>query len=573
VISLWSRITERFTPSSVVMYEHSRRPARSIDAKNGIHNTLFVSHLSRLWYLVEALSRGLLLDDLSLQRRIPHCEQDLTRKMSTEEAEKSDSPSTKDESSMEVVADAVAVTKEDTMETSAVPKIENGSAVTSTDEEKTENARTDQNDVYSMKVKPEYVLTERHSSLPPLPPPPDEGRQEDAATDGDDRSRNHKKKMKGVNRKRPRDEKQDASEKICLAVIRGTKCPYGAEECKFSHDVKAYMATRPPDIVEVGTCPIFAVYGKCMYGAMCRFGSSHINMSTGENIETCVVVVEKDNTTTPKSDAQPLPPNSINVLPKEVQMQLRKRSYPFRCKRFFETKDNSNNKGQANLVSPTSTTTPVELKTRKIIDFSNKIYVAPLTTVGNLPFRRIMKKFGADITCGEMALATCLLEGKPSEWALLKRHPEEDVFGVQIAAAHADQYTRAAELIEDLITVDFVDMNLGCPLDLVCNKGAGAKLMLRENKLKESLVGMSHVLSCPITVKMRTGWDMTKPFAHKLVPKIQSWGIDGIGAIMVRILVWLRAVCFFLLVVVDNFVDSVLIFSNVVVLFLDSWQI
>ena len=77
-------------------------------------------------------------------------------------------------------------------------------------------------------------------------------------------------------------------------------------------------------------------------------------------------------------------------------------------------------------------------------------------------------------------------------------------------------------------------MNLGCPLDIICAKGAGAALMMRDKKLKAALRGMSDALSCPITVKMRTGWDMAKPFAHQLVPKIQSWEMDSIAAIMVR---------------------------------------
>ncbi|KAG7351078.1 tRNA-dihydrouridine synthase B [Nitzschia inconspicua] len=401
---------------------------------------------------------------------------------------------------------------------------------------------------FSLKVKPEFILKERASSLPPLPSPVAEDARGDERDngDGDDRdaNRQRRKKKRGQNKKRPRDIRQDDSEKICMAIMRGDVCPYN-DGCRFSHDVKAYMATRPADIAEVeGGCPNFINHGFCMYGAMCRVGGNHIT-KTGENvtqkksdevseqengvIEEIEKIQSKCPTVTEKKQDEPktYERDVVNHLTKDLQIQLRKNKYPFLCKRHYEKDSKAS--------AASSSSTPIDkLKTRKLIDFSNKVYVAPLTTVGNLPFRRIMKDYDADITCGEMAVVTNLLEGKASEWALLKRHKCEDVFGIQLAAAHPDQYTRVSELIEKYTDVDFVDLNLGCPLDLLCNKGAGAALMMREHKLKGALEGMSANMSCSITVKMRTGWDMNKPFAHQLVPKIQSWGIDGLAAVMIH---------------------------------------
>ena len=71
-----------------------------------------------------------------------------------------------------------------------------------------------------------------------------------------------------------------------------------------------------------------------------------------------------------------------------------------------------------------------------------------------------------------MALATNLLQGQASEWALLKRHPCEDVFGVQVCGGYPDALSRTAQLIEDNCDVSFVDVNMGCPIDLICDRCA-----------------------------------------------------------------------------------------------------
>jgi len=265
------------------------------------------------------------------------------------------------------------------------------------------------------------------------------------------------------------------------------------EVCKFSHDIVGYYLGKR-DIISAG-CPNFRKFGYCEVGVRCMLGKDHLILEGEEGTESCKVVnVDKREN---GEFVQPLP--TTNNITRELQNALRKKNV----------------------------NTDEELVVRHREDrhsmFKNKIYIAPLTTVGNLPFRRILKDLGADITCGEMALANNLCKGQNSEWALLRRHPCEDVFGVQIAGGDTRDMSMASYLIAKHTDVDFIDINCGCPIDLITDAGAGSALLNRVNKLESIVDSMCKATkgALPIGIKVRTGWN--KPTTQSLVPLVQSW--------------------------------------------------
>ncbi|XP_023348376.1 tRNA-dihydrouridine(47) synthase [NAD(P)(+)]-like [Eurytemora carolleeae] len=181
-------------------------------------------------------------------------------------------------------------------------------------------------------------------------------------------------------------------------------------------------------------------------------------------------------------------------------------------------------------IGPVSDTDMIPLKPqeKKKLDWEDKLYLAPLTTVGNLPFRRLCKRLGADITCSEMALGLPLLQGHPPEWALVQRHQSEDFFGVQVCGCSPPQMSRVAQLLEEQVDCDFVDINMGCPIDLIYKKGMGSGLMIRKRPLEIISRTMAGLMSRPLTIKMRTGVFKDKNIAHLLFPKLEELGVSGL---------------------------------------------
>jgi tRNA-dihydrouridine synthase 3 len=91
------------------------------------------------------------------------------------------------------------------------------------------------------------------------------------------------------------------------------------------------------------------------------------------------------------------------------------------------------------------------------------------------------------------------------------------------------------QILNSETSTDFVDLNCGCPIDVVCNKGAGSALMTNPRKLCNIVSAMaSELTSRCITVKIRTGWDDKAPTAHKLIPELQKVAHGRIAAIMMH---------------------------------------
>jgi tRNA-dihydrouridine synthase 3 len=160
--------------------------------------------------------------------------------------------------------------------------------------------------------------------------------------------------------------------------------------------------------------------------------------------------------------------------------------------------------------------------------FEDKVVLAPLTVGGNLPFRRLCSELGADVTVGEMAVVRKLLRGHTGEFALLKGHPDERFFGVQIADKSPDCLAEGARLAESR-GARFVDINCGCPINLITGRGMGASLLRKPTRLGRLVAAVKNAVSIPVTVKLRTGWHEDKVNVRDVARACEEGGADAIA--------------------------------------------
>jgi len=163
------------------------------------------------------------------------------------------------------------------------------------------------------------------------------------------------------------------------------------------------------------------------------------------------------------------------------------------------------------------------------LELSNRVFLAPLAGVSDVPFRRICQEMGAGFTSVEMLSAAAVLSHARRTSAMLARHEDELVVGVQVTGPNPEKIAAAVRDL-DAYSFEAIDLNMGCPVRKVAGRGSGAGL-LRDPAVVEDAVRRSRDSTAkPLSAKIRLGLS-----ADSVNVKETSIAIAGGGADLLTI--------------------------------------
>jgi len=137
------------------------------------------------------------------------------------------------------------------------------------------------------------------------------------------------------------------------------------------------------------------------------------------------------------------------------------------------------------------------------LEIKEKLFLAPMSNVTNLPFRLLCKKYEVAMVYSEMINADAFLRQSSKTGKRIYFIDEERPIGVQLFGSDEKVLIMAAKKIEKELRPELIDINIGCPAYDVMKTGGGASLLKDENKLKRLISAISNAISIPLTCKIR----------------------------------------------------------------------
>jgi tRNA-dihydrouridine synthase B len=157
------------------------------------------------------------------------------------------------------------------------------------------------------------------------------------------------------------------------------------------------------------------------------------------------------------------------------------------------------------------------------ITIESPVILAPMTGVTDMPFRRLVRRYGSGLNVTEMIASQAMIRETRQSLQKASWDEIEEPVSMQLAGCGPKEMAEAAKLNEDRGAA-IIDINMGCPVKKVVNGDAGSALM-RDLPLAARLIEATvNAVSVPVTVKMRMGWDLNSLNAPELAHIAEDLG-------------------------------------------------
>ncbi len=155
------------------------------------------------------------------------------------------------------------------------------------------------------------------------------------------------------------------------------------------------------------------------------------------------------------------------------------------------------------------------------------LFLAPMEDVTDIGFRKMCKRYGATMVYTEFVSADAIIRSIKSTLSKMVIDDSERPVGIQIYGRDVASMVEAAKIVEQ-VKPDVIDINFGCPVKKVANKGAGSGMLKNIPLLLEITREVVKAVNVPVTVKTRLGWDTEHLIITDLAEQLQDCGIQAL---------------------------------------------
>ena len=163
------------------------------------------------------------------------------------------------------------------------------------------------------------------------------------------------------------------------------------------------------------------------------------------------------------------------------------------------------------------------------VKINGKTVMAPMAGISNSAYRTICKSMGCSLIYAEMVSDKAIYYNNAKTIDMLYMTDYERPIAQQIFGSDEKSFVEAAKYIEKVMKPDIIDINMGCPVPKIAIRSqAGSALLKDPQKIKEIVSSVVKSVSCPVTVKIRSGWDSNSINAVEIAKIVEEAGASAI---------------------------------------------